>query len=281
MGGDVNGNINYFTSTTDGCSPWEIPFYIPTDQRSNIEQAFARVAIHDLRGKEKSVSLDTNAFEVLKYDGSIQEDFEEGSEAQQTYYKEISGILKQRLGASRVVIYHYTFRSRGAPRTNEHRDWNHREPVQDAHVDTDIPGAHNIIERVLGKEELERLMQNRIQVINVWRPLGSESITQKPLAICDYLSVDLDKDVHQFLVRGGKLHTTGLILSRNAQDAHIWYYLSHMRSDEMFVFKMADTKPDVAQFAYHTGFINENEPTPNVEQTSLEVRCLIFYDEKQ
>jgi hypothetical protein len=46
----------------------------------------------------------------------------------------------------------------------------------------------------------------------------------------------------------------------------------------MFVFKIFDSKPDVAQFAFHTAFINENEPIPNVEQTSIEIRCLIFYD---
>jgi hypothetical protein len=32
------------------------------------------MTIHDLRGKENSVNLDTNALEVIKYEGSMQEE---------------------------------------------------------------------------------------------------------------------------------------------------------------------------------------------------------------
>ncbi len=81
--------------------------------RSNLAQVFVPVTIHDLRGKEKSVNLDTNGLEVLEYHGNIQE---EGSEAQHTYYEEIGDLLKERLGSSRVIIYHHTYRSRSLPR---------------------------------------------------------------------------------------------------------------------------------------------------------------------
>jgi hypothetical protein len=116
-------------------------------------------------------------------------------------------------------------------------------------------------------------------VINVWRPLGPNPITDKPLTICDYRSVDINKDVHPLTIRGAGHHSTAYTLSRNAQDTHIWYYLSRMQSDEMFVFKIYDSKPDVAQFAFHTAFQNGNGSTTNEEQKSLELRCLIFYDE--
>jgi hypothetical protein len=279
MSTDVIADINYFTSTTDGCSPWLVSFSVPAALRSNIEKAPVRVTIHDLRGKENTVDLDTNGLEVLKYDGSIQEEFEEGSEAQQTYYKEISDILKKRLGASKVIIYNYAFRIRGQSQDNQTFDATHREPASYPHVDTDAPGTQRIVEGLLGKEEGERAMQNRIQVINIWRPLGPNPITQKPLAICDYCSLDIDKDVHQYMSRGAGLHSTGYIISRNAQNAHKWYYLSRMRSNEMYVFKMTDSKSDVAQFGCHTAFTNENEPTPNMKETSVEIRCVLLYDE--
>jgi hypothetical protein len=279
MSGDVIGKINYLTCTTDGCPAWLMAAYsIPTTVRSNMTQAFAPVTIHDLRGKEKNVNLDTNGLEVLTYNGSIQEEFEKDSEEQQTYYEEITDLLKKRLGASRVIIYHYSFRYRGPPRTDQQCDDNHRNPVFYPHVDTDAAGVQEMIETLLSKEEAEKAMQNRIQVINIWRPLGPNPITQKPLTICDYRSINLDKDVHPLALRGASYHSTARTMSRNAQDAHIWYYLSQMRSDEMFLFKMFDSKPDVAQFAFHTAFINENAPAPNVEQKSLEIRCLIFYD---
>lgn len=279
MGGDVIGDINYFSSTTDGCPPCVVPYSIATKERSNLEHACARMTIHDLRGKEKSVDIDTNAFEVLRYDGSIQEEFEKDSETQQTYFTEVSDILKQHLGASKVIIYNYAFRSRGVLRPSEKHNENHREPALYPHVDIHASAVQGLVEKLLGKEEGERAMQNRIQIINVWRPLGSNVITQNALTICDYRSVNADKDIHPYTVQGAMLHSAGCLLSRDAQDIHRWYYLSHMRSDEMFVFKMADTKPDVARFACHTAFVNEKEPAPNVEQTSVEVRCLILYDE--
>jgi hypothetical protein len=279
MSGDVIGDINYLTSTTDGCSPWLIQHSIPTAIRSNFIQAPAHVTIHDLRGKEKSVNLDTNGLEVVKYNGSIQEEFEEGSETQQTYFEEISDLLKKRLGASRVVIYHYAFRSRGAPLSDEQCNDKQRNPVFYPHVDADTNGIQRIIEKMLGKEESEKAKKNRFQMINVWRLLGSNARTNKPLTICDYRSLDIDQDVRPLSIRGVGDDVTAYTLSRNALDAHIWYYLSEMRSDEMFLFKIVDTKPDVAQFAFHTAFKNEHVPASNLEQKSLELRCWIFYDE--
>ena len=136
-----------------------------------------------------------------------------------------------------------------------------------------------MLERQLGKEEVEKAKKNRIQVINVWRPLGPNPITQKPLAMCDYLSIDIDRDVHQFTFYALHENHVSYTLSRNNQNAHIWYHLSRMRSDEMFIFKTYDSEPGVAQFAFHTAFKIAAEPTPNEEQKSLELRCLVLYDE--
>jgi len=92
-------------------------------------------------------------------------------------------------------------------------------------------------------------------VLNIWRPLGHNAITDKPLAICDYHSIDIEKDIHPLEVRGSTNTSTARTISPNARDAHRWYYLSEMRSNEMFIFKMFDSKIDVAQCAFHTTFI--------------------------
>lgn len=280
MGGDTVGNINYFSSSTDGCPPWLITFSIPTAVRSNFTQTPVQVPIYDLRGKENSVNLDTNGLEILKYNGFIQGEFEDGSEVQKSCFEEISDILKKRLGASRVLIYHYTFRARGAPRTDGQCDETHRNPAFYPHIDMAPVGVGKLLENHFDKSEIEKVKKNRIQVINVWRPLGSHPITQKPLAICDYRSVNVNQDVLPLTIRGAGVHENAYTLSRSAQDAHIWYYLSQMRSDEMFVFKIFDSKPDIAQFGFHTAFQNDNESSSNNEQQlSLELRCLVLYDE--
>lgn len=279
MSGDVIGDIFYFSSTTDGLPPCMVPLSIATTQRSNLEHKSTRMTIHDLRSNEKSVDLDTNAFEILNYDGSIQQEFENGSEAQQTYYREIEDSLKKHLGASQVLIYNFAFRNRGVLTPEERHDDNHREPALYPHVDIHACAVEGLVEKLLGSETCAKVMKNRVQVMNVWRPIGSNPITQKPLAICDYRSVNPDRDVHHYTVRGAKLHAAGYLMSRDPEDRHQWYYLNNMRPDEMYVFKMADTKLDVARFACHTAFIKENESEPNVEEKSVELRCLILYDQ--
>ena len=278
MSGDVIGEINYFGYTINNCSPWLEAGSRLSCQRSNFEQIPARVTIHDLRGKEKSVDLATNALEVLKYEGSMQEQFENDSEIQRAHYEEISDVLKKHLGASRVIIYHHVFRARGHPHATEQCNQYQRNPAFDPHVDIDASGIREKIKQMLGTEEAEKVMKNRYEAINVWRPLGPNAITDKPLAICDYRSVDLEKDVHPLELRGSVNTSTAYTMSRNTQGDHIWYYLSEMRSNEMFIFKMFDSKSDVAQFAFHTAFINENVSGSDVEQKSIEMRCFIFYD---
>ena len=278
MGGDVIADMHYLTHTTDGLppqtdlrptSPWSTP---------NFGQTPTRVTIHDLRDKETTVDLDTNAFEVLKTESSVQEEFDEGSDAQKTCYAEIAAVLKNHLAASRVVLYNHVFRYRGRPLTVEQGDGLHRNPVYYPHVDIDTDGVRKKMALVLGAEEAKKAMQKRFQVMNIWRPVGPNPITDKPLTLCDYRSIDVEKDVHPMQVIGSLNTTTGYTISCSGQKAHKWYYLSHMRSNEIFIFKMFDSKADVAQFAFHTGFLNEDEPPSDVEQKSIEMRCFVFYD---
>lgn len=121
-------------------------------------------------------------------------------------------------------------------------------------------------------------MKKRYGALNIWRPLSFNPIGDKPLAICDYRSIDAEKDIHPLEVRGSTNTSTARTISPSAQDAHQWYYLSEMESNEMFICTMFDSKVDGAQCTFHTAFINRNVPPLNVEQKSLEMRCLVLYD---
>ncbi|CAF3326935.1 unnamed protein product [Rotaria socialis] len=278
MGGDVIGEIHFLTETTDGCPPWVDVNAKTAWATSNFGQVPARLTIHDLRGKETSINLDTNAIEVQKYEGVISDGFDDNSDAQRIYYDELISFLKNHLGASRVIIFNHLFRSRGPPRTDDQCDVNHKNPVFYPHVDLDPAGAQWKLKQLLGDEEAEKAMKNRFQIINIWRPLGSEVIRNKPLAVCDYASIDTDNDVHPLEVRGSLNALSAYTISRNKQDAQRWLYLSDMQSNEMFLIKVFDSNPHVAQYCFHTAFVNEHVPESNVEQKSMEVRCLILYD---
>ena len=237
-----------------------------------------RVTIHDLRGKENSMDLDTNAFEVIKYEGVTQEEFENNSEVQRNHCEEMENIIKEHLGASRVIIYQHVFRTRGAALTGDQCNDNHRNPGFLVHSDIDGPGVQGKLVQLLGDEKAKEIMKHRYAAFNIWRPLGSNPIVDKPLAICDYRSIDAEKDIHPLEVRGSTNTSTARTISPNVQDTHRWYYLSEMRSNEMFIFKMFDSKVDVAHYAFNTASINKDVLLSNMEQRSIEMRCLVSYD---
>ncbi|CAF0918250.1 unnamed protein product [Adineta steineri] len=279
MSGDTTGELYFFSHTIDDCPPWVDATPALGDLTSNFIRTPTHVTIHDLRGKENSVDLDTNGFEILKYNGSIHDEFDNDSEMQRHCYEEIAALLKKRLGASRVIIFNHVFRFRAVPRAADQCDENRKNPVYFAHVDNDPPGARLKVQQVLGEEEAKKVMQKRFQIINVWRPVGPNPIINIPLTICDYRSLDIDKDIHRAETRGSSNSSTNYMISCNTQDAQRWCYLSYMRSDEMFIFKIFDSNPESAQFGAHTAFINEHASQTDVEQKSLEIRCLVLYDE--
>ena len=136
MSGNVTGEISFFSHATDGSPSWvdvspNLGFW------TNAVQTSASVTIHDLRGKENIVDLDTNGFEILKYDRHMHEEFSDGTETQRSYYTEIATLLKKWLGAADVIMFNHIFRTRGPLRGTHECDDTHKNPVLNPHVDTD------------------------------------------------------------------------------------------------------------------------------------------------
>ncbi len=246
---------------------------------SNYVRIPTRLPIYDLRGRENDFNLDKNGFEFHKYVGDIHSVFDNKSQVQQSYYEDIRNLLKKRLGASRVIIFNHSIRFRGPPLPADQCDDNHKNPVFYPHFDNDPSSAKLKVKEILGEEEAQKVLNNHFQIINVWKPLGPNPITNTPLTICDYQSLDIKNDIHISEVRGSESTISSYALSRNIEDAQKWYYVSNMKSDEMFIVKIFDSNPNVAQFGAHTAFINDKAPTTNTEQCSIEMRCLVFYDE--
>lgn len=279
MSGDIIGEIHFLTDTTDGCPPWNDASSLSSRMGLNFAPPTTRLIIHDLRGKEKTIDLDINGFEVHKYEGLISNEFDDGSEEHQMYYNEISSFLKKRLGASRVIIFNHIFRYRGPVRPDNDCDIRHKNPVFCPHVDFTSTSARLKVEALFGTDEAKKITQNRFQLINIWRPLGPNPIIDKPLAICDYSSIDIENDIHPLEVRGSPNTGLAYTLSCKIPGSQRWYYMSQMRLDEMFIVKMYDSKPHVAQSGFHTAFINENVLPSSIEQKSVEMRSLVLYDQ--
>lgn len=75
--------------------------------------------------------------------------------------------------------------------------------------------------------------------ISVWRVLQGPN-DDWPLALCDYQSVDLDKDV----VSNDCLHaaSVGENWLLHANENHRWYYMSGQEEDDLIVFRNIDSE---------------------------------------
>ncbi|UJR19073.1 hypothetical protein I4U23_022204 [Adineta vaga] len=136
------------------------------------------------------------------------------------------------------------------------------------------------VKEILGEEQAKKCMQNRYILINIWRPIGSNVITKHPLTLCDYYSLDLNKDIHSAENRKSSFSaTSSYLISYNPKNTQNWFYLSNMKSNEMFIFKTFDSNLNVARFCAHTGFVNDHVPISELQQTSIETRCLVLFDQ--
>ena len=109
-----------------------------------------------------------------------------------------------------------------------------RQPVSQVHVDQTTASAIARVHRHLPASEVPKLLENRFQIINLWRPIATPTLDW-PLALCDYRSIDLKHEVIPvkliFPDREGE--TLGVKYSEN----HKWKYLSGMTPEEFVLIK--------------------------------------------
>lgn len=107
---DVHTTLNYSTFTTS-----ETPYtyvYTPPDNkpRTNLAPEAHPTIIHDIRGKEDTVSLDQNGFAFVKYP-SEEREFVDEERIKSVYYKEVEELLKKHVpGVKKVHIFDHTIR---------------------------------------------------------------------------------------------------------------------------------------------------------------------------
>lgn len=70
-----------------------------------------------------------------------------------------------------------------------------RQPVANVHVDQTTASAIARVHRHLPPTDAPSLLTRRFQIINLWRPI-SHAALDWPLALCDFRSVDVKKDLY-------------------------------------------------------------------------------------
>lgn len=84
-------------------------------------------------------------------------------------------------GASKILIFDHTIRRQAADPNAAPGRTPLRGPVQRVHIDQTYAASLGRVSHHLPEEEATALLQGRVQIINVWRPLAP--VRRDPLAV--------------------------------------------------------------------------------------------------
>jgi hypothetical protein len=223
-----------------------------------------QVTIEDARGRESAFSVDRNGFALVKAPTQVH-DFYNPDEIKSVYYPEVERLLRDALGASRVIVFDHNVR-------NATRD-GLAAPSRRVHNDHTINSAPRRVRDHLGTEA-EELLQHRFGIVNVWRPIRGP-VLDSPLALCDAQSfTDADLIASDLVYP----HVRGEISSVEFNPGHRWYYFSEQQPDEVILIRVHDSADDGrARLSFHTSFENPLAPPDAPPRESVEVRALVFF----
>ena len=275
----------------------------------SFERKAVQKTVHNIRGRESDFSnVDVAGFAVYTHPSSLPSKafFSNDDKVIRTsYYEEIENILRSKLsGVKKVVIFDHTVRKRELNAA--------RQPVQQVHVDQTPGAAEARVRRHLPKDEAEELLRGRFQLINVWRPIGHPA-SDFPLAVVDWrttspsdlVAVDLlypkreiTKEAHDDdrgkevlpdlasanSTEGYEVKGETYVVAPN--EKHDFYYYKDMTPDEVMFIKCYDAHSEgrpsgckgIAALTPHTAFEDPSTPHGAPGRQSIEVRCLVFYE---
>ncbi|KAG1830296.1 hypothetical protein DFJ58DRAFT_824741, partial [Suillus subalutaceus] len=275
MASDTISTLQYFTAPLDGSRPYNRIYADSTTTKPprNWTQEPHDVQIEDVRGKEELYKVDNAGFQYGR-EAAKHTSFLNDGEVEREYYPESIDLIKRVTGATSVVIFDHTIRRRRPGEAGD--DPQKRQPVSAVHVDQTTASSIARVHRHLPPTEAPSLLRRRFQIINLWRPI-SHAAVDWPLALCDFRSVDVEKDLVPvaLLYADREGETFGVKYNPN----HQWKYLKAMTPEEFVLIKCFDSIEDgsVARLTPHTGFQDPNTPEGTPARESIELRALVFY----
>jgi len=269
-----------------------------TDSKSidgkNFDTIPVSSVIYDIRGQENQTHIDKTGFQAITSPSTFSSEFilsATDAEIENSYFPEVEELIKKQTGASRVIFFDHTIRR---PKSEQAEGEYLRAPVLRAHVDQSPGASHR---RVL-RHDVPAKPWRRFQIINVWRPLKN-TVYDYPLAVCDFNSVDVTKDLVATNLIYPPPRPIGETYSVKHNENLVWWYWSEMTSENVLFLKCYDSASreltkvkiedggaevieselrDVAGLTPHTAFLHEEGAKKGIGRYSIEVRTLVFYD---
>jgi len=219
--------------------------------------------VEDGRGRESEFTLDRNGFSLVDSPTTVV-NFYDPEEVKRVYYPEVERLLRETMGAARVVVFDHNVRNATRPEL--------AAPSRQVHNDHTVTSAPRRVRDHLGAEAAE-LLKHRFGIVNVWRPIRGP-VLDSPLALCDAQTFKDDDLIASDLVYA---HVRGETSRVEFSPAHRWYYFSEMRTDEALLIRVHDSANDGrARLSFHTSFENPLAPGAPPRE-SIEVRTLVFF----
>jgi len=273
----VPANLTYYAPPEDGSQPWITNWPGPDGERiKNYKTKGYPGQIENVRGTEEQYDIDKMGFEFRRIPSAMKTaDFDVEEKIVNDYYSECAAIIKQLKGASKVVLFDHTIRRNDPIQPHTLKS---RKPVDQVHVDQSPEAATNRVKRHCPPEEVPDLLQKRFQILNLWRSFGDQDVFDRPLALCDFRSLNPKTDLVPTTLKYPE--RVGEIYSVNYSPAHQWKYWRGMNKEEFILIKCYDSISDgsVAVCTPHTSFDDPTKPDNTQYRTSIEVRALVFYD---
>jgi hypothetical protein len=100
--------------------PYELRFQPPKGYAAanTTWSKYSDIPVRDIRGHEEEFSISRNGFEVRNLETSLSyDDFDDTTKVEGKYLKEVAQLLKERLGAARVLVFDYMVCNTSAKRS--------------------------------------------------------------------------------------------------------------------------------------------------------------------
>jgi len=227
------------------------------------------MTVRNGRTMDETFTLARNGFCVVPHRSAVT-DFYDDAQLRDIYDREVAALVKEKMGASRVVVFDHTRRSSDQSLRTAN---NAREPAAVAHTDyTDWSAAKRLGEIVPGADPAKRYA-----IVNVWRPISRGPCECWPLALCDGRTVDT---AYMRAVQRRTVDRIGESRHSTFDARHRWIYFPRMTRDEAIILKNYDTVDDrqTAKLALHVSFDDPSSPPDARPRESLETRTFVFFD---
>ncbi|RMZ66208.1 O-methyltransferase family 2 [Pyrenophora seminiperda CCB06] len=266
--------------------PWDVSRgnpYIRTSpepgyDRMNFAWQNYAVKLQDARPNKADFKIDVHGFGYFDDEIDLIDALRrnEDASAMQSYYHHVENFVKGITSADRIIIFDHTIRKRRPELSQTQNDDGREQPATMVHCDQTEKGALRRLKMNIGKNEnIEDLLKNRIQMLNVWRPLNGP-VQDWPLATMDYQTAKSSDMLPCDLLRGIS-EERGQTATFTHSDRQKWYYLDKQCPHEVTVIKIWDSNTNgTSKFCAHAAFNHPNAPPDAEPRESIEVRCLVI-----